>query len=292
MKYRLKDRRPDLVFNLVESMEGSSSWCFLPAMLLESMGIPFTGGSRENLYITTDKLLTKRLLSLFGLPTPPFATDPGFSPGFEGPFILKPVREEASVEIDGHSVYEKAGDARSALARKLAGHPGEYFLERFVDGREFNLSVLPGPDGPRVLAPAEIRFDGYDKDMPRVVGYRAKWIPDSFEYINTTRHFDFPPEDAKLLDVLTEMTRQVIHHFAVAGHARVDFRVAPDGTPYILEINCNPCISPDAGFCAAVEQAGINRSELMDCLCRDALVRQRPQGTTPGCSRRTSEGSC
>ena len=41
------------------------------------------------------------------------------------------------------------------------------------------------------------------------------------------------------------------------GWARVDFRVDGSGRPCILEVNANPCLSPDAGFAAGLERAGI-----------------------------------
>jgi len=65
-----------------------------------------------------------------------------------------------------------------------------WFIEDFIDGREFNISVLTGKDGPEVLPPAEIVFVNYDANRPKIIdfkGQNGKWI--AFEYINTVREF-------------------------------------------------------------------------------------------------------
>ena len=89
------------------------------------------------------------------------------------------------------------------------------------------------------------------------MGYRAKWQADSFEYHHTPRRFDFPPSDAPLLDQPRSLAEQCWTLFGLRGWVRVDFRVDAAGQPLILEINANPCLSPDAGFAAALEQASL-----------------------------------
>jgi D-alanine-D-alanine ligase len=159
--------------------------------------------------------------------------------------------------MDDAAVVDSLGAARRALTRR-AGTPGApWFAERFVEGREFNLSVLDGPDGGVVLPAAELIFTDFPEDKPRIVGYAAKWDEDSFEYRNTTRSFDAAPVDAPLLAELALMARRCWDVFALRGWARVDFRVDRAGRPWILEVNANPCLSPDAGFAAAVGRAGL-----------------------------------
>jgi D-alanine-D-alanine ligase len=81
---------------------------------------------------------------------------------------------------------------------------------------------------------------------------------DSFEYRNTIRHFVFSKKDDQLLTELSAITLKCWKVFNLHGYARVDFRVDEDGKPWVLEINANPCISPDSGFVAAAGQAGLN----------------------------------
>jgi D-alanine-D-alanine ligase len=108
-----------------------------------------------------------------------------------------------------------------------------------------------------VLPAAEIDFSAFPAGKPHLVGYRAKWEEDSFEYQNTPRTFDFPPQDGPLLARIGQLARACWRLFGMRGYTRVDFRVDQAGQPWILEVNANPCLSPDAGFAAALQRAGI-----------------------------------
>jgi D-alanine-D-alanine ligase len=138
--------------------------------------------------------------------------------------------------------------------KALTGKP--FFAERYIEGREFNLSLLGVGASPEVLPPAEIDFSTFPAEKPRIVGFDAKWLDSSFEFQNTPRHFEFPIADAALLRRLNDLAVACWRLFALRGYARVDFRVDESGQPWILEINTNPCIAPASGFAAALEQSG------------------------------------
>jgi D-alanine-D-alanine ligase len=148
------------------------------------------------------------------------------------------------------------------------------FAEEYIDGREFNLSLLTRPGGVEVLPPAEIEFSTFPAGKPHIVGYKAKWDAESFEFHHTPRRFDFAPADAGLLDELTDLSRRCWSLFGLRGHARVDFRIDGVGRPWILEINANPCLSPDAGFAAALERGSVAFVEAVRRILDDT-------GTTP-----------
>jgi len=176
-----------------------------------------------------------------------------------GRWIIKSVWEHASIGLDEQALV--AGADTPSLPERLRQRApqlgGHCFAEAFVEGREFNLSVLDGPQGPQVLPPAEIVFEGYRDDQPKIVDYSAKWDEGSYAYHHTPRRFDFGAEDQGLLQRLQALALACWQRFDLSGYARVDFRVDPSGRPWILEINANPCIAPDAGFAAAIERAGL-----------------------------------
>jgi len=264
----LTDMQPDMVFNIVETLAGKGSLIHLTPALLDALQIPYTGAGTEAMLLTSNKLLAKRRLFAAGLPTPAWLTtaeQQGELRGGEA-WLVKSVWEHASIGLDEDSVLAGA-DRQRLLAemdarREMMG--GACLAEVYIDGREMNLSLLEGTNGPEVLPPAEIRFDAYPPGKVRVVGYRSKWEEGSFEFANTPRTFAFPEQDEPLLANLRDLALACWKLFDLAGYARVDFRVDGQGRPWILEVNANPCLAPDAGFFAAARQAGLTFPEVLD----------------------------
>lgn len=281
----LRRRRVDLVFNLVESIGGQGRLIHLFPFCLDAMALPYTGARAEAMVLTSGKVLAKGWMAAAGIPTPAWIGPwPGHDTCLHGSdtgedtWIIKSVWEHASIGLDEQSIVKTSDPAAVfALFRSRASLlGGACFAERFIAGREFNLSVLGGPRGPEVLPPAEIIFDGYTDTMPRIVDYRAKWDEAAFEYHHTPRRFDFDSSDQGLLGRLKALTLRCWDHFGLNGYARVDVRVDPAGNPWVLEINANPCLSPDAGFAAALDRAGIAYA--------DAIVRIVADGILPDTS--------
>ncbi len=274
----IRNERPDAVFNLCESVAGKGSLIHLAPSLLDALCIPYTGAGAEAIFGTSHKLIAKKILRGGGIATPPWIApeDGNAVPVPPGMYLIKSVWEHASIGLDDDAVVCEAGggEVRAALQQRR-GAPGfPHFAEAFVAGREFNLSLLVGPDGPEVLPPAEIVFRNYPPGKPRIVCYRAKWEEESFEYGATPRSFDLPAEDGPLLDNLSELARRCWSLFGLKGYARIDFRVDRDGMPWVLEVNTNPCLSPDAGFFAAAERAGLSFSRVVERVLDDALPRR------------------
>jgi D-alanine-D-alanine ligase len=256
---QLAAERPDAVFNLVESLGGQGRLIAVVPHLLEALGMRHAGCPADAIHLTSHKTLAKRLLVQAGLPTPAWIeTDRVEGDGGGDRWIVKSVWEDASLGMDDAAVTDGGPAAARALLAARAGRPGSpWFAEAFIDGREFNLALLDGPEGPVVLPPAEMLFTDYPAGKPRIVGYAAKWDPDSFEYGHTVRAFPSGDAEGPLLAELERLALACWGLFGLRGWARVDFRIAADGRPFVLEVNANPCLAPDAGFAAALDQTGI-----------------------------------
>jgi D-alanine-D-alanine ligase len=281
---RLQGLQPDFVFNLVESVAGRGQLIHLAPALLDYLGLPYTGAKTEAMFVTSNKRLAKRLLTGAGIATPPWLTEQDITAGeraLADRYIVKSVWEHASIGIAQDSVVSKIESLQHLLEQRRARFGGEWFAEAYIEGREFNLSLLAGKDGPDVLPPAEIRFLGYGEDRLKIVDYRAKWDPETYEYHHTPRRFDFPAPDEPLLRVLQDTALACWRLFDLRGYARVDFRVDEEGRPWVLEVNTNPCLAPDAGFLAAAARASLGIDQVVERIIQDcALVRRDPRTET------------
>ncbi len=272
--------RPDVVFNLIESLGGSDWLMFLGPGLLDSLALPYTGAPTAGMFFCAHKLLAKHWMLKNDLPTPAWlAVDEPFAGAWptEASWIIKAINEHASFGLDEESILHAPDEAtlRQRVAADAAKMGRACFAEQYIDGREFNLSVLGGPKGPQVLPPAEIDFSAFPPGKARVVGHRAKWEEGTFEFTNTPRRFDFSPSDGPLLQSLRRLARACWDLFGLRGYARVDFRVDHSGRPWILEMNADPCLSPDAGFAAALAEAGISFPQAVQRILDDAFSGQK-----------------
>ncbi|HNV52510.1 MAG TPA: hypothetical protein PKM28_06440, partial [Tenuifilaceae bacterium] len=180
---------------------------------------------------------------------------------------IKPIWEDGSLGLDEDSVYYGSDPELINRVKKL--NFNIHFVEEYIDGREFNISILAGNPKPQVLPIPEMIFHNYAEGKPKVMGYKAKWTEDSFEYNNTTRTFDLPESDKPLLEKLRKICLDCWDAFNVNGYSRVDFRVDKKGNPWVLELNVNPCITPGSGFYTACEQAGIPFSDAVTRILND-----------------------
>ena len=260
------------VVNLCESVGEDPTLIGHPAALLELLRIPFTGSSAFALMLSTDKVTSKLLLQGAGVRTPRFflydePSTLAHDHDLRYPLIAKPRYEDASIGIDQESVFA-TGEELARGARQLHDRYGPLLIEEYIPGREINVAVLGDPEL-KVLAVAEIDFSAFPQGMYPIVGYRAKWDESAFEYHHTPRLF---PEDLEA-NVLTDLRRESLRAcrvLQVRDYARVDLRLDSERRSHVLEVNANPCLSPDAGFCAAARHQGIDFRELVARLLRFA----------------------
>jgi D-alanine-D-alanine ligase len=268
----LSEAAPDMVFNLVEGVDGLGQLAPLAPQLLAELAVPFTGVTAEAMSLTNDKPLTKRTLRDAGLGTPDWSEPPDWQGVNGGRYIVKAVLEDASIGLDDGCVVSGAHAIKARAEQCAARFGGGWFAEKFVEGREFNIAVLEDRGGaPRILPMAEMRFESWPEGKPRIVGYDAKWEEDSTGWAGTVRAFGVERNEPLLAANLQEACRRAWVLCGLSGFVRVDFRITEDGEPLILEINANPCISPDAGFAAAAVEAGMDYDDLIAAILAAAM---------------------
>ncbi len=259
-------QQPQLVVNLVETLFTSGKLVHVAPFLLEHFGLDYTGCDAHAIYLTSHKVLAKQHLKVCNINTPVAYTYSQLqnlkTQTFNNPFLVKSLWEHASFGMDENRqlLFTNLSELKNRFEQEQ--NPDNFFCEEYIHGREFNLSVIGGKNGPEVLPVAEIRFH-YPPEKPRILGYKAKWEEESFEYKNTIRSFQLDESDIGLLEKLRSAAMQCWYAFNLRGYARVDFRVDMSGNIFVLEINANPCISPDSGFVAAAQQAGLTNTQII-----------------------------
>jgi D-alanine-D-alanine ligase len=266
------------VFNLGEGLEGRLFEEARIAWALEAMGYSFTGSGGDAIARSTHKGRAKGLLVAAGVPTPPWQTF--FHPSgvkesnlmaLPFPLIVKPVAEDASLGVGPEAVVRTPAALRERVAYVVERYRQAALAEQFIAGREFNISLWG--DAPEVLPLAEIDFSAFADPFQQIVSFAAKWEEDSFAYHHTP--VVCPASVAPVLrDRIMAIAKRAWRAIGCRGYARVDMRVAADGTPYVVEVNCNPDISPDAGFFRAARAAGYDYTGMVAPILKLAL-RQR-----------------
>jgi D-alanine-D-alanine ligase len=287
--------RERLVVNLVEEFSGRPFESDAVPEVCEIYGRSCTGATAAALLLAFDKLRAKDLLRRAGLACPAgFSLAPGQPPPADlprGPLIAKPLRADGSEGIDASSILRPpAADrhvSRDALKQAAAriheqfGQPA--LVEEFIEGRELNVSVIERGGRPEVLPIAEIDFSAFPPGEPWIVDYSAKWLPRSFAFHHTPRIIpaDLPPATAR---AVREAAADACRALGCRDYTRVDFRLDAQGRLYVLEVNPNPDISPEAGFAAALAAAGITFPRFVRLLLDNAarrLADREPAAAAP-----------
>ncbi len=262
-----------LIFNLAEGLAGRLFEEARIAWVLEAAGYTFTGSTGEVLARSTHKAVAKATLQQAGVPTPPgrVLTDPATTPtALPFPLIVKPVAEDASLGIGPDAVVQDRTHLRRRVAYIRERYRQAALVEAFLPGREFNVAVWGHP--PTALPLAEVVFQGMDNPCDRFLSYGAKWQPDSAAYRQTpvVCPADLPADLAARIKAVALRAWEAI---GCRDYARVDIRLDQEGTPNVLEVNCNPDLSAEAGFARSAQAGGYSYGEMLLYILEEARRR-------------------
>lgn len=270
----LRSADPELVFNLCEGVGGVARHESPVIAVLELLGVPHTGSSAWTAALCQRKPAANAVLAAAGLAVPPWravrAGDPLPDVGF--PAIVKPAAEDASLGIEQGAVVRDAAEL-AARVQEAGARWDELVVQRFVDGREVNVGVLGGDP----LPCSEIDFSALAAGRWRIVTYRSKWEPGSDEDAGARPVCPAPLPPA-LAAALQRAAARAWRAVGGGGYGRVDFRVDASGRPWLLEVNPNPDLAPDAGLARMAAAAGLGYADLVRRVCSAA------DGGGPGAS--------
>lgn len=261
---------PYFIFNLAESLNNYGEFAYIPPAVISHLKIPYTGNPFIPIFFSANKVLAKKELRRLKIPTPPwFEMNELDKLKKNRKYIIKPIWEEGSLGLDEDCVFNGSD---KAFIERISGKPGQYyFIEEFIEGREFNVSVMGTSKGPKVLPIAEMTFNKYPEGKPKIMGYTAKWNENSFEYTHTRRTFKISREDDDVKKNIREICERCWNEFGFKGYVRIDFRMDDKKNLYVIDLNLNPCISMSGGFVAASEKAGYTFTEIIRNIVEEAF---------------------
>ncbi len=279
---RLREIRPDIVFNIAEGFHGVNREAHVPA-ICEFFGIPYSGSDPFTLSLCLDKARTKETLTFHGIPTPRFAVVEkledleGAAEGLKLPLFIKPLHEGSSKGItDSNLCFD-----RSHLSRQteflLENYRQPVLVEEYLPGKEFTCAVLGNGEEATVLPIVGMNFESLPKGALPIYSFDAKFVWDRPE--NPLDIFQCPARITRELKASIE--RVTLDAFRVLGcrdWARIDVRLDASGTPNVLEVNPLPGILPDPAdnscLPKAARAAGIGYEELIQNCLKYAAARQ------------------
>ena len=271
---KLRSLDVDLVFNLFEGFCGYPETEALMPEALSELGIPCTGCPGTLLRLALDKAKVKVILKSAGIPTPDFQLlNPQILHMFQldYPCIVKPCGEDASHGLTEESVVSNFASLEKQVRAIGESYGGSALVEGFIDGREFNATVL-GNSQCNVLPVSEIVYL-LPSEMPRILTFAAKWEPDSF-YFERTKAVCPAEIGIHEWEHIAETVLTTFRLLGCQGYARVDMRMDKEGRLNVIEVNPNPDISPDAGAARQAEAAGMTYTQFIDKIVQMALEKE------------------
>jgi D-alanine-D-alanine ligase len=278
---RLHAQKPDLLFNLCESMDGEPTNEPTFAGLLDLFRIPYTGADLLALASCLYKHRTKDILIAHGVPTPPYRLlsteadlgDPAID-ALAYPYFVKLAHEDASLGITEANVCANAEELRARSRELMTEYKQAVLAERYVEGREVNVTLFGTGVTAEVLPLHEIDFAAMPADRPRIISYAGKWDENHVDYAGTKA----VPLQAATPALIAEIERVARAAWLAVGlrdYGRVDLRVDDAGIPWVIDVNPNPDISPDAGVARAALAAGMSYPQMVERIATLAIARVR-----------------
>jgi len=270
----LNEHRPHVVFNLLEEFHGLGAYVPYVLGYLELLRQPYTGCNPHGLAMTRNKALMKTILRYHDVPTPPFAL---FQPGtpirrpahLEFPLIVKSTTEHGSVGIAQASIV---CDERKLRERVTFVHEQlhtDAIVEAYVEGWEMYVGIM-GNRRLQTFPIWEMDFGNVPAGAPRIATEKVKWDLGYQERraIKTCAAVDLPRGVESRIKKLTKRAYRLLGQ---SGYARMDFRVAPDGSVFLLESNPNPQLAYGEDFAESADADGVDYLDILQRILRLGL---------------------
>ena len=248
----------EVAFNVIHGTFGEDGQL---QRLLEARGVPYTGEGVIASEIAIDKIATKRRFEERGVPTAGYEVIAATSrPTRALPFVVKAPKEGSSVGV----FVVKEADKLDQVLADAAGYAQELLVEDYVSGRELTIGIV----GEEVFPVIEIRPKKADEFYD---------FANKYNFLNPQAagadHMCPAPLDAETTAKVQAAALAAYRALDLEVYSRVDVLLAADGTPYVLEINTIPGMTPVSLLPEAAGVAGVSYPELCRRIIELSLAR-------------------
>ena len=237
---KLKEEKITLAFIALHGTFGEDG---AVQRLLEKEGIAYTGPGPRASELAFDKAKTQTLFRAEGILIPEFfiLSDVSQIPNkisLDFPLVVKPAKSGSSI---GVTILAKKVGYEEAC-REAFRYSDTVLVERFIAGRELTVGILGEQPLPVVEVIVQRKFYDYDA-----------------KYRDSGTRYEAP---AKLsVSEAEKVTREAMRAYQALGcrmMSRVDVILAPDGKPYVLEVNTIPGLTSKSLLPKAAAAAGVD----------------------------------
>jgi D-alanine-D-alanine ligase len=262
LRREIDEWKPQIVFNLLEEFDGIVTYDQHLVAFLELHRQPYTGCNPRGLMLSRDKVLCKQLLAYHRVPTPQFAV---FARGrrlqlpkrLHFPMFVKSATEDASLGIAQASVVEDAARLKERVEFIHEQTSSDALVEEYIEGRELYVAIM-GNQRLTTFPAWEMVFGS----APAIATRKVKWDKryQQKNGITTMAAKDLP---AAVVEQLDKLSRRIYKALHLTGYARMDFRLRPDGSLFVLEANANPNLAEEEDFADSARADGLTYDELL-----------------------------
>jgi len=270
--------KPDIAFNLLEEFQGIVSYDQHVVAFLELMRQPYTGCNPRGLMISRDKALSKQILAYHRIPTPRFVVlrrgqRYRIPAKLKFPLFVKSVSEDASFGISQASVVQTQEHLKDRIQFIHEQTHSDALVEEYIEGREFYVGVL-GNQRLQTFPVWELDF-GTLPELAGIATRKVKWdrTYQKKHGISTAAAQALPEGMPAYFD---KLSKRIYRALSLSGYARMDFRMRPDGSVFVLEANANPNLSYGEDFAESAHAVGIEYEPLLGRIINLGLNYQSP----------------
>jgi D-alanine-D-alanine ligase len=274
---KLKDFKGDLILNLCdEGFENTATKELHVPAYMEMLGIPYTGATPASLGLCYNKSMIRAIADSIDVPVP---LETYYDPSDQSatlpsifPALIKPNIGDSSIGITQKAVVNNAEELVNYInfiKELLPDVP--ILIQEFLSGKEYSVGIIGNPSRFEILPILEVDYSHLPEELPRILSYESKWIPES-PYWTSIKYHEANLDEMEFRNIV-EYSKKLFIKTECRDYARFDFRADSKGTIKLLEVNPNPGWCWDGKLNYMAGFAGIEYQELLAKIINSACER-------------------